>query len=108
MVEKPYVTLLFRLSSENQANFKIDLIRRKTNYYASKPSINYQQMAGAALHKEINAMWSSVILPGRKNSLFTVIFVRDGILSVADYNLTRVGVVVVVVVVVVVSIFSMG
>ena len=74
MVEKPYVTQLFRLSSKNQTNFKIDLIRRKTNYYASKPSINYQQMAGAALHKEINAMWSSVILPGCKNSLFTVIF----------------------------------
>ena len=37
-----------------------------------------------------------------------MIFVRDGILSVADYNLTRVGVVVVVVVVVVVAIFTMG
>ena len=35
------------------------------------------------------------------------IFVRDGILSVADYNSTRVGVVVVVVVVVV-AIFTMG
>ena len=35
------------------------------------------------------------------------IFVRDGILSVADYNLTRVGVVVVVVVVVV-YFFAMG
>ena len=31
-------------------------------------------MAGAALHKEINTMWSCVILPGCKNSLFTVIF----------------------------------
>ena len=36
------------------------------------------------------------------------IFVRDGILSVADYNSTRMGVVVVVVVVVVVAIFTMG
>ena len=40
------------------------------------------------------------------------IIVRDGILSVADYNLTRVGVVVVVVVVVVVIVvvyfFAMG
>ena len=36
------------------------------------------------------------------------LFVRDGILSVADYNSTRVGVVVVVVVVVVVAIFTMG
>ena len=35
-------------------------------------------------------------------------FVRDGILSVADYNSTRVGVVVVVVVVVVVSTFCNG
>ena len=74
VVEKPYITLLFRLSNKNQTNFKIDFIRRKTNYYTSKPSINYQQMAGAALHKEINAMWSRVILPGCKNSLFTVIF----------------------------------
>ena len=39
-----------------------------------------------------------------------IIFVRDGILSVADYNSTRVGVVVVVVVVVVVIVnfFAMG
>ena len=38
-----------------------------------------------------------------------IIFVRDGILSVADYNSTRVGVVVVVVViVVVVYFFTMG
>ena len=40
------------------------------------------------------------------------IIVRDGILSVADYNLTRVGVVVIVVVVVVVIVvvyfFAMG
>ena len=38
------------------------------------------------------------------------LFVRDGILSVADYNLTRVGVVVIVVVVVVVVVyfFTMG
>ena len=37
------------------------------------------------------------------------IFVRDGILSVADYNSTRVGVVVVVVVIVViVYFFTMG
>ena len=36
------------------------------------------------------------------------LFVRDGILSVADYNSTRVGVVVVVVDVVVVAIFTMG
>ena len=36
------------------------------------------------------------------------LFVRDGILSVADYNSTRVGVVVVVVVVVVVYFFTMG
>ena len=38
------------------------------------------------------------------------VFVRDGILSVADYNLTRVGVVIVVVVVVVVVVyfFTMG
>ena len=47
---------VFPLSSKNQANFKIDLIRRKQNYYVLKQSINYQQMAGAALHKEINAM----------------------------------------------------
>ena len=37
-----------------------------------------------------------------------IITVRDGILSVADYNSTRVGVVVVVVVVVVVYFFTMG
>ena len=36
------------------------------------------------------------------------IFVRDGILSVADYNSTLMGVVVVVVVVVVVYFFTMG
>ena len=35
-------------------------------------------------------------------------FVRDGILSVADYNSTLMGVVVVVVIVVVVAIFTMG
>ena len=34
-------------------------------------------MAGAALHKEINAMWSRVILPGCKNSLFTVLFLSQ-------------------------------
>ena len=88
--EKLYVTLLFRLSSENQQNFKIDLIRRKKDYYASKPSINYQQMAGAALHKEINAMWSVVILPGCKNSLFTVIFssqIKMSIMSLPWYGL---------------------
>ena len=88
MGEKLYVTLLFRLSSENQQNFKIDLIRRKKDYYASKPSINYQQMAGAALHKEINAMWSRVILPGCKNSLFTVIFlsqIKMSIMSLPCY-----------------------
>ena len=37
-----------------------------------------------------------------------VVFVSDGILSVADYNSTRVGVVVIVVVVVVVSLFCNG
>ena len=36
------------------------------------------------------------------------VFVRDGILSVADYNSARVGVVVVVVVVVVMYFFTMG
>ena len=36
------------------------------------------------------------------------VFVRDGILSVADYNSTLMGVVVVVVVVVVVNFFTMG
>ena len=43
------------------------------------------------------------------NAVFGI-FVRDGIISVADYNSTRVGVVVVVVivVVVVVAIFTMG
>ena len=41
-------------------------------------------------------------------SLIERIFVRDGIISVADYNSTRVGVVVVVVVVVVVAIFTVG
>jgi uncharacterized protein YjeT (DUF2065 family) len=40
--------------------------------------------------------------------VFKTIFVRDGILSVADYNLTLIGVVVVVVVVVVVYFFTMG
>ena len=39
---------------------------------------------------------------------FSRFFVRDGILSVADYNLTLIGVVVVVVVVVVVYFFTMG
>ncbi len=34
-------------------------------------------MAGAALHKEINATRSRIILPGRKNSLFTVIFLSQ-------------------------------
>ena len=34
-------------------------------------------MAGAALHKELNAMWSRVILPGCKNSLFTAIFLSQ-------------------------------
>ena len=38
----------------------------------------------------------------------SVFIVRDGILSVADYNSTRVGVVVVVVVVVVVTLFCNG
>ena len=40
--------------------------------------------------------------------LMDLVFVRDGILSVADYNSTLMGVVVVVVVVVVVAIFTMG
>ena len=34
-------------------------------------------MAGAALQKEISAMWSRDILPGCKNSLFTVIFISQ-------------------------------
>ena len=74
MGEKLYVTLLFRLSSENQQNFKIDLIRRKKDYYASKPSINYQQMAGAALHKEMNAIRMRIILAGCNPSLITEVF----------------------------------
>jgi len=41
-------------------------------------------------------------------TVFFHVFVRDGILSVADYNSTLMGVVVVVVVVVVVAIFTMG
>ena len=64
----------FGVNSKSEANFKIDLIRRGKNYFASKASVNYQQMAGAALHEEMNAMWSRVILPGCKNSLFTLIF----------------------------------
>ena len=46
-------------------------------------------------------------LLSKKSFPENVIFVRDGILSVADYNSTRVGVVVVVVVVVVVTNFTM-
>ena len=34
-------------------------------------------MAGAALQEEMNAMRSRVILPGCKNSLFTVIFISQ-------------------------------
>ena len=47
------------------------------------------------------------MLSQKKKKRIINIFVRDGILSVADYNLTRVGVVVVVVVVVV-YFFAMG
>ena len=45
----------------------------------------------------------------KKDHFAIILFVRDGILSVADYNSTWIGVgVVVVVVVVVVAIFTMG
>ena len=44
-----------------------------------------------------------------RKRVYEIFFVRDGILSVADYNSTLMGVVVgVVVVVVVVAIFTMG
>ena len=34
-------------------------------------------MVGAALHKEIDAMWSRVILAGCNNSLYTVILLSQ-------------------------------
>ena len=52
----------------------------------------------------------NMVLTQKKECIqtFCNFFVRDGILSVADYNSTRIGVGVVVVVVVVVYFFTMG
>ena len=53
------------------ANSKIDLIRKKT-----KISRFWQEplLAGAALHKEMNAIRLRIILAGCNSSLITVVF----------------------------------
>ena len=76
----------------------------------------HQDMASALLDDEdlnvIRVNWGrgarTAYHQATANIRMVDLFVRDGILSVADYNSTRVGVVVVVVVVVVVRIFIMG
>ena len=64
----------------------------------------YGTLSLRSLNLNFLANFPHVDRPNQSNFFF----VRDGILSVADYNLTRVGVVVVVVVVVVVYFFTMG
>ncbi len=62
----------FGFLAKIRANVEIDLLRRKTNYYASKPSINVQQMGGAALHEELNALCTVIFFSQIKMSMMSL------------------------------------